>query len=61
MVWLLFLYKGVVGLVATWVCPVAPAIAIALPLFFIVSYFTKKPPGSVRSTRLTLFLFPSLG
>jgi SSS family transporter len=46
-VWLLFLYKGVVGPVATWVYPVVPAIAVALPLFFIVSFLTKKPPKEV--------------
>lgn len=40
--WYIFLYKKV-----TWVYPVVPALAIALPLFFIVSAFTKKSSKEV--------------
>ncbi|MDI9644322.1 MAG: sodium/solute symporter [Candidatus Verstraetearchaeota archaeon] len=39
--WYLFLYK------VTWIYPVIPALAVSLPLFFIVSRFTKKPPDEV--------------
>jgi len=40
--WYIFLYKKV-----TWIYPVIPALAVSLPLFFIVSFFTKKPPKEV--------------
>ncbi|MHC1627330.1 MAG: sodium:solute symporter family transporter [Candidatus Nezhaarchaeales archaeon] len=39
--WYIFLYK------VTWIYPVIPALAVSLPLFFIVSLFTKKPPKEV--------------
>ena len=39
--WYIFLYK------VTWIYPVIPALAVSLPLFFIVSFFTKKPPKEV--------------
>jgi len=39
--WYLLLYK------VTWIYPVIPALAVSLPLFFIVSLFTKKPPKEV--------------
>ncbi len=39
--WYLFLYR------VTWIYPVIPALAVALPLFFIVSLVTKKPPKEV--------------
>jgi len=41
LLWYLFLYR------VTWIYPVVPALAVAVPLFFIVSAVTKKPPKEV--------------
>lgn len=41
LLWYKFLYK------VTWIYPVVPALAVSLPLFFIVSHFTSKPPREV--------------
>ncbi|MEM3675294.1 MAG: sodium/solute symporter [Candidatus Methanomethyliaceae archaeon] len=41
LLWYKFLYK------VTWIYPVIPAIAVSLPLFFVVSLFTSKPSKEV--------------
>ena len=41
LLWYKFLYK------ATWIYPVIPAMAVSLPLFFLVSKFTSKPSREV--------------
>jgi len=43
LLWYKFLYK------VTWIYPVIPALAVSLPLFFIVSALTPKPPEEVVS------------
>ena len=41
LLWYIFLYR------VTWIYPVIPALAISLPLFFIISLLTRKPPKEV--------------
>ncbi|MCX8182730.1 MAG: sodium/solute symporter [Candidatus Methanomethyliaceae archaeon] len=41
LLWYKFLYR------ATWIYPVIPALAVALPIFFVVSKFTSKPSKEV--------------
>lgn len=47
LLWYVLLYKKAANPVVAWVHPIVPALAISLPLFFIVSLFTKKPPKEV--------------
>ena len=41
LLWYIFLYR------TTWIYPVIPALVVAVPLFFIVSAITKKPPKEI--------------
>ncbi|MEM0101360.1 MAG: hypothetical protein QW522_03870, partial [Candidatus Methanomethyliaceae archaeon] len=42
--WFLFIYKSTwAPPIIAWIYPVIPALAISIPIFFIVSLFTKKP------------------
>jgi len=45
--WYLVVYKKPMFGALAWVYPVIPALAVAVPLFFVVSLATPRPPKEV--------------